>query len=72
MKRKIAGFLVGAVALGGVLLSNGSASAVTWVTITCSDGFTRQVPEHAAGGITRALNAFNAHNQSGVTCSVSP
>jgi hypothetical protein len=71
MKKKVAGLLIGAMALGGVLLSNGSASAVTWVTITCSNGFTRQVPEQAAGGITKALNAYNAYNQAGVTCSLS-
>ena len=42
--------------------------ATAWLTITCTDGFQRRVNARAAGGITRALNAFNTYNQSGVTC----
>jgi hypothetical protein len=42
---------------------------VTTLTISCTNGFTRTVGAKAAGGITKALNQFNARNQSGVTCS---
>lgn len=45
------------------------APATAWLTITCSNGFERTVNARAAGGITRALNAFNTHSQTGVTCS---
>jgi hypothetical protein len=42
--------------------------AVEYITVTCSNGFERRVPARAAGGIARALDAFNEHNRSGVTC----
>ena len=42
----------------------------TFQTVTCSNGFERQVNARAAGAITRALNAFNARNRSGITCSL--
>jgi hypothetical protein len=43
----------------------------TYLTITCSNGFERRVSSHAAGGIAHALNAYNAHNHKGITCSAS-
>ncbi len=39
-------------------------------TVECSNGFERRVNAKAAGGITKALNAFNERNQSGITCSL--
>lgn len=44
--------------------------ATSSLTITCTNGFERTVSARAAGGITRALNAFNTRNKSGATCSV--
>jgi len=41
-----------------------------FLTIRCSNGFERRVSAHAAGGITRALNAFNAHNHRHITCAI--
>jgi hypothetical protein len=40
------------------------------VTVTCSNGFERRVDARAAGGISKALNVFNARSRSGVTCSL--
>jgi hypothetical protein len=42
-----------------------------FLTVTCSNGFERRVSSHAAGGIARALTAFNAHNHRHITCAVS-
>ena len=46
------------------------APTQVWLHIDCSNGFTRRVSNHAAGGITRALNNFNAYSHTGVTCAV--
>jgi len=43
-------------------------AAVTFRTVSCSNGFERDVNARAAGGIAKALNAFNEHNRSGITC----
>jgi hypothetical protein len=45
-------------------------TSVTFVTLSCSNGFTRQVPSRASAGITKALNKFNAYNHRGVTCAL--
>ncbi|HUR16177.1 MAG TPA: hypothetical protein VMZ33_02730 [Candidatus Limnocylindrales bacterium] len=45
-----------------------SRPASAWLTISCTNGFERTVNARAAGGITRALNAFNTRSQTGVTC----
>lgn len=45
-------------------------TAVTFRTVECSNGFERRVNSRAAGGITRALNEFNARTRSGVTCTL--
>lgn len=45
-------------------------AAQSFRTVTCSNGFERRVNARAAGGITRALNAFNERNRSGVTCTL--
>lgn len=42
--------------------------ATAWLTITCTNSFERTVNARAAGGITRALNAFNQRSGTGVTC----
>jgi hypothetical protein len=46
-----------------------TAPTQAWLTISCSNGFERRVSAHAAGGIARALNAYNAHNHRAITCS---
>jgi hypothetical protein len=43
---------------------------VTFVTVTCTNGFTRRVPVRASAGITKALNKFNRFSHSGVTCAL--
>jgi hypothetical protein len=43
-------------------------AATAWLTIDCSNGFEKTVNAMAAGGIARALNAFNAYSHTGVTC----
>lgn len=48
------------------------ASGTTYVTVSCSNGFSRTVSAHAAIGVAKSLNKFNAYNQSGVTCSAGP
>ncbi len=45
-------------------------TAQSFRSVTCSNGFERRVNARAAGGITKALNAFNERNQSGVTCTL--
>jgi hypothetical protein len=45
-------------------------AAVAFRTVQCTNGFERRVSARAAGGITKALNAFNARNRSGVTCTL--
>jgi hypothetical protein len=40
----------------------------SYLTITCTDGYTRRVSAHAANGQAHALTNFNKHNHSGVTC----
>lgn len=44
---------------------------VTFMTLSCTNGFTRQVPTRASGGITKALNKFNTYSHTGVTCALS-
>jgi len=46
------------------------APAVSWLYIDCSNGFVKRVSSHAAGGITKALNAFDTRSHTGVTCAV--
>jgi hypothetical protein len=71
MKRRIAGLLVGAALLGGTLAYEIPQAHATTppITITCSNGYTITVNAHAAGGILKALNNFNAYSHTGVTCS---
>jgi hypothetical protein len=72
MKRTIAGLVTGAALLGGTLayaLPQAHATTPETITITCTNGFTKTVNARAAGGITKALNNFNAYSQTGVTCS---
>jgi hypothetical protein len=45
-----------------------TAPTQAWLTINCSNGFERRVSAHAAGGIARALNAYNAHNHKAIIC----
>ena len=45
-------------------------TATAWLTIDCTNGFEKTVNARAAGGIARALNAFNAYSHTGVTCAV--
>jgi hypothetical protein len=45
-------------------------TAVTFRTVSCSNGFERRVNARAAGGIARALNEFNARSRTGVTCTL--
>lgn len=47
-------------------------TGTTYVTVSCSNGFTRTVSSHAAIGVAKSLNKFNAYNQSGVTCAAGP
>lgn len=45
-------------------------TAVRFRTVECSNGFERRVNARAAGGIAKALNAFNTRSRSGVTCTL--
>jgi hypothetical protein len=47
------------------------APAAAWLHITCTDGFERTVNAKAAGPIVKALNAYSARKNLGVTCSAS-
>jgi hypothetical protein len=47
-----------------------TAPAQTYTYIDCTNGFTKRVSTHAAGGILRALNNFNAYSHTHVTCAV--
>ena len=42
--------------------------AAAWQTITCTNGFERNVNARAAGAILKALNAYNTRRDTGVTC----
>jgi hypothetical protein len=46
--------------------------AASFATLTCSDGFTRDVNAKAVGPIVKALNAYGARTANGVTCAVAP
>jgi hypothetical protein len=43
--------------------------AASFVTVTCSNGFTRNVNAKAAPVIVRVLNAYSTRKNLGVTCS---
>jgi hypothetical protein len=45
-------------------------SATSFRTVSCTNGFERRVNARAAGGITKALNAFNTRSRTGVTCAL--
>ena len=45
-------------------------TATSFVMVTCTNGFERRVNARAAGGIMKALNAFNERSQTGVTCAL--
>ena len=45
-------------------------AAAAWLTIDCTNGFEKTVNAKAAGGIVKALNAFNANSHTGVTCAI--
>jgi hypothetical protein len=47
-----------------------AAPAKVYLFIDCTNGFTRRVAQYAAGGVVRALNNFNAHSHTGVTCAI--
>jgi hypothetical protein len=49
-----------------------TAPTTQFLHIECSNGFTKRVSAHAAGGINRALNNFNGRSHTGVTCAVAP
>lgn len=44
----------------------------TFLTVACSDGFSRDVNAKAIGHIVKALNAFNARKATGVSCALAP
>jgi hypothetical protein len=74
MRRRITTVLIGVVMLGGAAAAGGTpaqaAPVRTFVTVNCSNGVTFNVDSRAVGLVTRLLTFFNAHNQSGVTCSL--
>jgi hypothetical protein len=47
-----------------------AAPTQTYVYIDCTNGFTKRVSSHAAGGILKALNNFNGYSHTHVTCAV--
>lgn len=42
------------------------------IVVTCSNGYSRTVSAKAARGVAKALTAYNAHNNKGVTCAAAP
>jgi len=45
-------------------------AAVSWVTVSCTNGFEKRVNAKAATPIVEALNAYSTRKNLGVTCSV--
>lgn len=45
------------------------ATGAAWVNVTCTNGFEKSVNAKAANAVVKALNAFSARKNLGVTCS---
>jgi ABC-type phosphate transport system substrate-binding protein len=74
MRRRITTVLIGVALLGGAAAAGGSSAQAapvrTFVTVNCSNGVSFNVDSRVAPLVARVLTYFNAHNQSGVTCSL--
>ncbi len=45
-------------------------SAASWKSVSCTNGFEKTVNAKAANAIVKALNAYSARKNLGVTCSI--
>lgn len=67
---------IGAALLAGAMFATVAptfaAQTHNTIAVTCSNGYTRTVSANAAHGVAKALTQFNAHNNTGVTCSAAP